>query len=226
MPDPQEEWLPGWRITKIPSCRKPYDHYPEECEWMIKIGYDLYNLDSRVLPNLRNAKLPAIHLNGTGGNFAVRVPGISGSVAFVGTPRGGHKGNLGQDDFVIVHCVDETRREIYYSCSGNRQPSTDTLPVWRAFYANPAVNVWVHFHFPLYYTSLAVEMPYPATEEAHWRVFEQYVRRGAAIVNLINHTGESPGKPDACVILGPDTRGVARKTIILVRQALGFAPGG
>lgn len=222
------EWLRGWKLLQIPSRQRPYDLYPEECNEMIEVGLRLFRFDA--LPDFKGmeTKIDKIHWDGTSGNFALRIPGISYDLAaFVVTGRGAHKGELGQDDFVIVYRVDWVRRIVYYSCVGDRQPSTDSLLVARAFEANPLLAAWAHFHFALD-TPYEVLIPYPAVKQSDWIEFERLATDAAddtIIINLIDHDSVRKGGPngevDSAIILGENARWVFDLSVGLVRAVLG-----
>ena len=188
---------------------------------MMAIGAQLFGLG--VLPDYTGVEMPDIHRDGTSGNLAVRIPGTESShAAFVVTRRGGHKGRLRPDDFVVVRHVDWARRIIYYSSSRDQPPSTDSLLVARAFEAKPEFSAWIHVHFALE-TSFIVEMKYPTVEKSQWADFEGLVRSGVRVVNLRNHDlarHEPREEPDASIILGSNTYEVSELALNLVQKAL------
>lgn len=224
-------WLEGWTLEKLPCDSSPFGLFPAECEWMAKLGSELFA--SGVLPELNGvAGLPEVYRLGTGGNLAVRVDGGPGSAAFAVTTQGAHKGLLGEDDFAVVCEVKWERRVVYYIAPEGRNPSSDSLLAAQAFLANQTFNAWVHTHLPLAAAEAhEICIPYPASSKGAWECFRWLVAgsRLCQVINLIDHDVPRKGPPngmaDSSIILCEtmEQATVAAKELVGAAMSKGIA---
>jgi hypothetical protein len=222
MTNESQDWLQGWTVVEIGSCRTTpsvYSRYSEECMLMQRAGIELFSLGT--LPELTGTSAPAAFQSGTGGNFAIRRRSSPGM--FVVTARGAHKGHLRNNSFVEVAKVSWRRRTIYIRRdSDDALPSTDTLLVATAFEAHPEIVTWVHLHQPVA-TPNAVRLTYPSLTTADHRQLALAIKKGLRIINMIDHNlfiKKAPnGASDATIIVGTNPQDTFELAIKSIRRS-------
>ena len=197
-------WLPGWTVlvhTKEISGQSVYERYRDKCEWMRRIGKELF--ERGALPSLRGTVAPARLQNGTGGNFAVRDSVFPNQ--FIVTASGTHKGQLKQTDFVEVISIDWKKVITICTDSPGALPSTDSLLVATVFEMYPEICAWIHFHETLH-TPHIVKLEYPSISPTDRNVLSDIIQKGARAINMIDHDlfakKIADGTADAAIILG------------------------
>lgn len=209
-------WLPGWKTIFVPTGQTVYEKHKDECDWMIGVGEALYNLGA--LPRFTEAekeKLPKTHLEGTGGNLAMR--SIRDPRKFIVTTAGCDKGALDCHNFAVVHRIVWQEKVIEFSATSEEAyPSTDTLLVGAIFEESDYCRACIHIHSPVE-TAYALRLKYPLNNAKDVIPVRRFAKAKIEIFNLIDHlVTDECGREDAACITGKYAKEVSSLAIELV----------
>ena len=134
----------------------------------------------------------------TGGNISLR---HSDGGAFIITSAGSHKGDLQEDNFVLVLEIDFQEKKIWYQASRKeRHPSTDAIFHGSVFKNFPLVGAIIHTHQDVPNKNAILQLDYPPIDSNQWDMkLRDYFLSDIQTVTLKNHI---ENKRDAALFFG------------------------